>query len=671
MAKQDLSLGRTLRRSSGGPLSPELVLWLRRNQGVLLALLVFIVLFGTFLGIHPRGLSLFVIETAANQGLALSFAAMAQTLPVLTGGLDLSVGTVVALTNCVASVVVNGEPLRIALGIVLVLACGAACGLLNGIIVVYGRIQPIIATLATSAIFTGLAYLVRPIPGGEIDETLGDVLTTDVFGLVPTALVLLVIVLLVVWLPLKRSMVGRACYAAGSSESAAYMSGLDTDRAKLWAYGLGGVLAACGGLFLGFQTLSGDAHVGDEYTLRSIAAVVIGGTSLLGGSGGVLGSIIGAYVLRTINGVLFFSGVSPLAQPLFEGLVLLTAIGLGAARVLRLKNRLDLMSGQEISRRLSAQKPLVPGLDNSVLVSLAAIVLIVLIGSLYLPSFLSVGYLVQQLRIAAILGLVASGAMIVILLGHIDLSLPWVMTVSAMMATTMAGLGGVYADLAIPAGLAVGVLVGLVNGFGVGYLRLPSMILTLAINAVLLGLAVVYTGGFAPQTKASPLMLVIGRDMGILGIPNILWVWLAVGIAFVVMLGRSTFGRAVYAIGNRERASYLSGIRTSRVLVTAFVISGFCNALGGVLLAGRLDQSYQGMGNEYLLPAVAAVVLGGTHILGGRGSYLGTVAGTLVITLLSSSLSVMQMPEASRQIIYGVVIVAMLLLHGRSAGAGA
>ena len=101
------------------------------------------------------------------------------------------------------------------------------------------------------------------------------------------------------------------------------------------------------------------------------------------------------------------------------------------------------------------------------------------------------------------------------------------------------------------------------------------------------------------------------------------------------------------------------------------MISGFCNALGGVLLAGRLDQSYQGMGNEYLLPAVAAVVLGGTHILGGRGSYLGTVAGTLVITLLSSSLSVMQMPEASRQIIYGVVIVSMLLLHGRSAGAGA
>jgi ribose transport system permease protein len=257
----------------------------------------------------------------------------------------------------------------------------------------------------------------------------------------------------------------------------------------------------------------------------------------------------------------------------------------------------------------------------------------------------------------------------VILLGHIDLSLPWVMTAAAMMATTLAGLGGIYADLAIPGGLLVGAVVGLLNGFGVGYLRLPSMILTLAMNAVLLGLAVLYTGGFAPQTKASALMLTLGRDSAVFSIPNVLWVWLVLAVVAVIALRRTRFGRAVYALGNRERVCYLSGIRTSRVLLFAFVISGLCSALGGVLLAGRLDQSYQGMGNDYLLPAIAAVVLGGTHILGGRGTYTGTVAGTIVITLLASSLAVMQMPEASRQIIYGVVIIGMLLMHGRSAKA--
>ena len=109
--------------------------------------------------------------------------------------------------------------------------------------------------------------------------------------------------------------------------------------------------------------------------------------------------------------------------------------------------------------------------------------------------------------------------------------------------------------------------------------------------------------------------------------PNILWVWLAGSALLVVLLRRTPFGRKIYAIGNRERAAYLSGIPTARVVMTCFVISGLTSALGGVLIAGRLDQSYQGMGDEYLLPAVAAVVLGGTNILGGRGSYLGTVAG--------------------------------------------
>ena len=190
-----------------------------------------------------------------------------------------------------------------------------------------GRIQPIIATLATGAIFTGIAYLLRPIPGGSIDEDLGDLLTNETFGVIPTSLLLLAGVVLVVWVPFRNSVLGRGCYAAGSSEAAAFLSGVRVGRSRLAAYTLAGLLAACGGLFLALQTLSGDAQVGADYTLKSIAAVVIGGTSLLGGSGGVMGSIFGAYALRAISGLLLFAGVSPLAQPLFEGVVLMVAIG--------------------------------------------------------------------------------------------------------------------------------------------------------------------------------------------------------------------------------------------------------------------------------------------------------------------------------------------------------
>ena len=143
-------------------------------------------------------------------------------------------------------------------------------------------------------------------------------------------------------------------------------------------------------------------------------------------------------------------------------------------------------------------------------------------------------------------------------------------------------------------------------------------------------------------------------------------VWAAVGILLILALNRTPFGRYVYAIGNSERVTYLSGISTRAVLIAAFVTSGACSAFAGAMLAGYAGKAYQAMGDPYLLPAIAAVVLGGTSILGGQGTYLGTVAGVILITLLQSILSVMQMPEAGRQIIYGVVIVAMLLLYGRS-----
>jgi ribose transport system permease protein len=201
---------------------------------------------------------------------------------------------------------------------------------------------------------------------------------------------------------------------------------------------------------------------------------------------------------------------------------------------------------------------------------------------------------------------------------------------------------------------------------GVAYLRIPSMIVTLATNAVAQGLMVVYTGGFSPQDSAPAAVRYLATGFAIPGVPNAVVIWALIGTATVFALARTSFGRAIYAIGNRERAAYLSGVDTRRVVMIAFAVSGGLSAFGGVLLAGYASKAAQSMGDAYLLPAIAAVVLGGTSILGGRGSYLGTVAGVILITLLQSILSVMQMPEAGRQIIYGVVIVAMLLLYGRT-----
>jgi ribose transport system permease protein len=252
-------------------------LWLARNNGALFALVLFIAMFSIYVVKNGVGLKVGLVTAVANKGVLLALVAMAQTLPILTSGLDLSVGMIFVLTNCIASALLNGPPWLIGVGIAAVLLSGAACGAINGALVVYGRLQPIIATLATSAVYYGLALIIRPVPGGSVEPTFARALTSQIFGVIPTTLVILLAVVLVVWVPFQLSTTGRGCYAIGSSSSAAYMTGIAVRRSRLAAYTLGGLLASIAGLLLSAMTLSGHASAtsGGTYTLSSIAAVVI------------------------------------------------------------------------------------------------------------------------------------------------------------------------------------------------------------------------------------------------------------------------------------------------------------------------------------------------------------------------------------------------------------
>ena len=295
-------------------------------------------------------------------------AAMAQTVPVLTGGLDLSVGPVTTLVNCLASRVLDGSASQITFGILACLAAGTLCGVINGCLVVYGRLQPIIATLASGTIYLGVALFLRPTPGGKVNGDLSAAMTFDVnelmtslhagplpgwlgwLGKTPSPLLLLVLMALI-WTYFKATRYGLGAYAIGASQEAAYMSGVRLKKVKLVAYALAGFFAGVGGLYLSFETSSGNADIpqAGAYTLNSIAAVVIGGTSLYGGVGGAVGSIFGAVVLRSVafNFRVFNEAsalgflANPLYQPLFEGIILLTAVCAGALWVFRVKNRLQ------------------------------------------------------------------------------------------------------------------------------------------------------------------------------------------------------------------------------------------------------------------------------------------------------------------------------------------
>lgn len=353
----------------------DLRLRLSQNMGVWLALGLFVVLYVIYSTLHPKGWSVDVFVQNSNESFTLILVSMAQTVPVLTGGIDLSVGPMMTLVNCIASNLIDGSVAQIFIGILVCIAAGALAGFVNGCIVVYGRIQPIIVTLATGAVYLGISLFLRPTPGGKIDDNLSWVTTNALaemdntfhwfpdgapgwfangIGKLPVPILLLLLIVVLVWLPFRNTVTGRGCYAIGSAEGAAYMSGLNVARSKLAAYTMGGLFAGLGGLYLAIQTGSGNADIPQSggYTLQSIAAVVIGGTSLFGGSGGAVGSLIGAMVLRAISfcfrvfdsdGPLGFLA-NPLLQPIFEGLILLLAVSIGAARVFRVKNRLSLFT---------------------------------------------------------------------------------------------------------------------------------------------------------------------------------------------------------------------------------------------------------------------------------------------------------------------------------------
>jgi ribose transport system permease protein len=284
-------------------------------------------------------------RSVANQGMTLTIASLGQLLAVATGGIDLSVGPMVALSNSI--IATTGDPENsdqaLALGIVVALAVGALGGFVNGVLIAYGRIQPIIVTLATGYIFAGIALRVREQPGGYVPFERADLLTGLQGGKAPRALFVLV-ALLIFWLLFKRTALCTRIFAIGSSQGAAYMSGIDVVRTKIWTYTLVGFFSALAGVFLTAQTASGDANAGLVYTLNSIAAVVVGGASLAGGVGTFIGAIAGAYTLALIPSVLFFFDFykqRPLSQELYKGLILLAAVSAGAIGIWRIRNRLE------------------------------------------------------------------------------------------------------------------------------------------------------------------------------------------------------------------------------------------------------------------------------------------------------------------------------------------
>lgn len=294
------------------------------------------------------------------------------------------------------------------------------------------------------------------------------------------------------------------------------------------------------------------------------------------------------------------------------------------------------------------------------------VLVLFVVGELLSPGFFSTSQVLNVLRVASFLGIVAAGQTLVVLSGGegIDLSVGAVMSLAAVMTAHITQGRDAYVLQALAQVLAVGFALGAVNGVGVAFLRIPPLVMTLGMSGVVQGLTLLYTQGI-PKGRAAPILNEIVTSPWIAGIPGILVIWLALAVLMAVLLGRTSFGRRLYAIGANRRAAALSGISVRPMLVAIYGASGMLAALAGFLFVGYTTTVFLDIGGDYVLRSVAAVVVGGTSLAGGMGSYAGTVAGSIVLTLLQSILTTLRMGEAARQVIHGLVLVLLLAAYGR------
>jgi ribose transport system permease protein len=278
---------------------------------------------------------------AGIQGLAISLlpialAAVAQAIVVISGGIDLSVGSMMALTSVTSAVLMKGQSDAVAVGVVIaILAMGLLLGTINGALIVATRVPDIIVTLAMLFVWAGFALLVLHTPGGGAAPWLMESIRGPLVSeWLPRAVVVLAVVVGVVWIPLQRSTLGLSLYALGSNRLAAFRSGVPVGRTKILSYALAGLFSALGGLALTASTGIGSPVPG-SYTLESVAAIVLGGVSLAGGRGGVVGPIIAVVVLALIRTDLTFLGVNPNWSEVIQGAILIGVVMFGSFLAMR------------------------------------------------------------------------------------------------------------------------------------------------------------------------------------------------------------------------------------------------------------------------------------------------------------------------------------------------
>lgn len=295
-----------------------------QNLGTILALIILMVFVSI---LNPTFLQANNLMNLMRQLIINGFIALGMTFVILTGGIDLSVGSTLALTSAIfAGLLQNG--MNTGLAILVAVGLGLILGLINGILITKGKLAPFIVTLATMTIFRGLTLVYtdgRPIAGPKDNFAFKFLGKGQIFG-IPFQVILFILAFLCLWIILNKTSLGRKIYAVGGNEKASFISGINIDKVKIWVYVISSLMAVLSGLVLTSRLNSAQPTAGAAYEMDAIAAVVLGGTSMTGGSGSLTGTLIGILILGVLNNGLNLLGVSSFYQQIVKGIVILIAV---------------------------------------------------------------------------------------------------------------------------------------------------------------------------------------------------------------------------------------------------------------------------------------------------------------------------------------------------------
>jgi len=306
-------------------------------------------------------------------------------------------------------------------------------------------------------------------------------------------------------------------------------------------------------------------------------------------------------------------------------------------------------------------------LTDPLVLATVSILVLLGVGELLSPGFARGDQIIRLLVVSAILGMVAAGQSLVVIGGRegIDLSVGALISLGAVLAgNAMSGSdGGIVPAILVAGGVTFAI--GLINGLGVTLLRIPPLVMTLGMTGVVQGGLIVLSRGI-PSGNAAPALMGFVNQPLLFGLPGVLWLWALLGLGMWFLLRRTQLGYAIYAMGSNERAAVLTGLPVKLIRTLLYGLSGLLAGITGVVVIGYTGNSFVSVGDQYVLPSVIAVVIGGISLAGGSGNYLGVMLGAIALTLLQSVLTTLQLEFWGRQLIFGGVLLLLMLLYGRT-----